>query len=83
MPQNYKDNILQVYNSLPKQMQEEVWDFMQYLVNKLNNENIDLVANKKDSNQKKKRQIGYFPKGTFVLTEDFDAPLDCFNEYMQ
>jgi len=34
-----------------------------------------------ETKEKQKRQFGYFPKGTFILSDDFDAPLDCFKEY--
>ena len=30
----------------------------------------------------KEREIGFFPKGTFILSDDFDAPLGDFTEYM-
>jgi len=75
--------ILQTYNSLPFKLQEEAWLFMQFLLNQSKNE-VPQIASKQAVNgtEKRKRQIGYFPKGTFVLAPDFDAPLDDFKEYM-
>ncbi len=77
---NYlNDNIiLHTYNSLPNQHQEEVRLFMQFLLNK----SVLESKNEASNQMKKKRKIGYFPKGTFILSEDFDAPLEEFNEYM-
>ncbi len=73
--------VLQIFHTLPMQFQTEVVNFMQYLVYKAN----FIVDNQetKEENILTKRQFGYFPKGTFLMTEDFDAPLDCFKEYMQ
>lgn len=65
-----------------------------YFLNFFNDENIKtkffqfieiIESEKKHDNTKKEkieRQLGFFPKGTFILADDFDAPLDCFNEYM-
>lgn len=33
-------------------------------------------------NIKKKRKLGVFPEGTFVMSDDFNEPLDDFKEYM-
>lgn len=56
-------------HSLPKSLQEEVADFVALL--------------KKKSKRKpklKEREFG-FAKGKIELSDDFDAPLDEFNEY--
>jgi len=71
-------SILQIFHNLPVQYREEAINFMQFLVYKYEQEKN--IGN--ETNEMKKRQIGYFPKGTFVLADDFDAPLDDFKEYM-
>jgi hypothetical protein len=72
-------SILQTFQNLPLQYKEEALNFMQFLVYKYEQEKI--AGN--ETNDKKKRQIGYFPKGSFVLSDDFDAPLDCFKDNIQ
>jgi len=49
-----------------------------------NDENgIHYILNKKKiANEPEKRRIGYFPKGSFVMSDDFNEPLEDFNEYM-
>ena len=57
-------------NSLPKDLREQVADFVEFL--------------KKKSRTKSKlrmREFG-FAKGKIKLSDDFDAPLDEFKNYM-
>jgi len=73
--------LLQTYYSLPSKFQEDALIFMQFLLSKFKLETEIEHTNK--STEKKKRKFGYFPQGTFIMSEDFDAPLDCFKEYMK
>ncbi len=57
-------------NSLPLEMRSEVADFIAFLKNKV-----------KNSPSLKEREFG-FAKGEFSMSDDFDAPLDEFKEYM-
>lgn len=62
--------LLQI-NSLPKELQKEVFDFIERLKKKT-----------KPSQRKKERTFGY-AKGFFTLKENFDAPLEDFKEYSE
>ena len=57
-------------NSLPFEMRAEVADFIAFLKNKVKNEN-----------NIKEREFG-FAKGKISISDDFDAPLDDFNDYI-
>jgi len=71
-------SILQTFHNLPLQYKEEALNFMQFLLYKYEKE-----KNKKnETKENQKRKFGYFPKGSFIMSDDFDAPLDCFKEYM-
>jgi len=83
MLQYSENQIIQTFQALPAQLQTEVWNFMQFLVFKSKNEEFESENKKPETQQKKKRQFGYFPNGTFKMTDDFDAPLECFNDYMR
>jgi len=72
-------SILQTFQNLPPQYKEEALNFMQFLVYKYEQEKNSMEKSK----DKEKRKFGFFPKGTFIMSDDFDAPLDCFKEYMQ
>ena len=41
-----------------------------------------LLTKEVGQSKNKEREIGFFPKGTFILSDDFDAPLGDFTEYM-
>ena len=57
-------------NSLPENLKMEVFDFVDFLLEK----------NKK---KKKKHSLKFgCLKGTFKMSEDFDEPLEHFKEYM-
>jgi hypothetical protein len=65
---------LQLYNeilTLPISLQKEVEDFVQFLKYKYDNKP-----------QPKQRVFGS-AKGFFKMSDDFDEPLDDFNEYME
>ncbi len=64
---------LQLYiqiNSLPKDLKIEVYDFVEFLRQKL-----------KSKKNIKERKFGY-AKGFFKMKPDFDEPLQDFKEYM-
>ena len=75
--------LIQTFNSLPGKLQEEAWDFMQFLLFKYEQESKKKPEKKTGKNIKSKRQFGYFPKGSFEMSDDFDASLECFKEYMK
>lgn len=56
---------------LPKNLREEVSDYVDFLVNKYIGQ----------ETSKKPLKFGMM-KGTFQISEDFDAPLDDFKDYM-
>lgn len=57
-------------NTLPKNLRNEVADFIDFLKKKY-----------KITAKVKNREFG-FAKGKIVISDDFDAPLDEFNNYM-
>lgn len=57
-------------NSLPKTLRDEVADFVEFLKQK-----------SKTKSNLKTREFGY-AKGKIKLADDFDEPLDEFNNYM-
>jgi len=57
-------------NTLSPSMIKEVDNFVEFL-----------MAKKKEKNKIKERKFGC-AKGLLVMHNDFDAPLDDFNEYM-
>lgn len=66
--------ILSRIKQLPDEYQNEVLNFAEFLFNKIKNEN-----NKK----LRKSRGGYGShKGDYIMSEDFDAPLEDFKDYM-
>jgi predicted CopG family antitoxin len=66
-------NSLSIYTkleSLPKDLKQEVSDF------------IDFLVQKKSGKKRKITPIFGSAKGKIKMAPDFDAPLDDFNEYM-
>lgn len=57
-------------SQLPKNLQEEVMDF------------IDFLTNKKNRDKTPKKPKFGSAKGMFEMSPDFDDPLDDFKEYM-
>jgi len=57
-------------NSLPKTLRDEVADFVKFLKKK-----------SKTKSKLKTREFGY-AKGKIKLSDDFDEPLDEFNNYV-
>lgn len=58
------------FSQLPANLQQEVMDFIDFLLKR-----------SKGQKNKPKPEFGS-GKGMFVMKEDFDVPLDDFNEYM-
>jgi hypothetical protein len=67
--------ILEYLHKLPDSLQQEVLHYTQFLLE---------THTKSTSPPRKKRQAGFL-KGTFVLplAEDFNEPLEDFQEYME
>ena len=64
--------LLDEFHSLPPEKQAEVIDFIGYLKSKIQSQP-----------QKDKTRGSYGSlKGTFKMSDDFDEPLEDFNEYM-
>ena len=57
-------------NSLPKDLKQEVFDFIEFLKQK-----------RKSIKNIKERKFGYV-KGYFKIKPDFDEPIEDFKEYM-
>ena len=58
------------FNTLPENLKTEISDYMEYLIQK-----------HKPKKSKKHPQPGCM-KGTFVMHDDFDEPLEDFKDYM-
>ncbi len=73
------------YNQLPETLKRELNAFLEYLVFKYQIENKKAVpgkdGNKKPLTKKAAPKAGFL-KGTFVMSPDFDEPLEDFKEYM-
>ncbi|MEZ4744790.1 MAG: DUF2281 domain-containing protein [Calditrichia bacterium] len=63
--------LLNQISTLPEELKKEVADFVEFLQKKAHSHE-----------QIKERQFGY-AKDFFQMSDDFDEPLDDFNEYMQ
>ncbi len=64
--------IVKEISLLPESFKKELLDFIDYL--KTKNKKVEVV--------KKKRLEFGCAKGTFVMSSDFDEPLEDFKEYM-
>ena len=65
--------ILKELSLLPESLKIEVLDFIEFL--KTKRKRVEVAATKK------RRVFGY-AKGTFVMSPDFDEPLEDFKDYM-
>ncbi|UCH98543.1 MAG: DUF2281 domain-containing protein [Candidatus Aminicenantes bacterium] len=78
--------ILNKYISLPEKLQEEVEDFIDFLVFKQQRQEKSLqegIARKKESNKRKKKKSNFgSARGLIVIKSDFDQPIEDFKEYM-
>ena len=68
--------ILKQLNQLPENRKMEVLDFIGYLVFK------EKTVEKPVVKAVEKRPVFGSAKGTFVMSPDFDEPLEDFKEYM-
>lgn len=66
-----EQQIINQLHLMPESLKKEVLDFIGYLLNKYSSENA----------VKKIPQFGS-AKGKYSLSDDFDVPLEDFNEYM-
>ena len=68
-----QDQYIQL-SSLPEDVRKQVMDFIEFLMNR--------KQEKPNDSTPKKRPIGLM-KGKIRMSDDFDAPLDDFKEYME
>ncbi|MCH8318415.1 MAG: DUF2281 domain-containing protein [Bacteroidetes bacterium] len=69
------------YNTLPKNIQQEVTDFIEFLVEKYHKQVQVNVPEKEKKPKKRKSNFGS-AKGLIFMSEDFDEPLEDFKDYM-
>ena len=62
---------------LSSKYQEELFLYADYLLTKSKKENLE-----KEKNVQRKPKFGCMKGLVVYMTDDFDAPLECFNEYM-
>ena len=78
--------ILNKYISLPGKLQEEVEDFIDFLVFKQQRQEKSFqedIARKKEGNKRKKKKSNFgSARGLIVIKSDFDQPIEDFKEYM-
>ena len=65
--------ILNKYITLPERLQEEVVDFIDFLM---------FMQQRQDGKRKKKESNFGSARGLIVIKNDFDQPLEDFKEYM-
>jgi uncharacterized protein DUF2281 len=73
---------LKQYHQLPEALKQELLEFLEYLVFKYQFESRQKKAGKKPSPAKSSPKAGFL-KGTFVMSPDFDEPLEDFKEYTE
>lgn len=66
---------------MPENVKIELWTYFEYLLFKYQIPK-NAANGKKEASQLKKTPKAGFLKGTFVMGEDFDEPLEDFKEYM-
>lgn len=66
-----ESTILSKFNTLPETLKKEVLDFMDFLIQK------------KQNDSDNKHPVSGCMKGTFKMKVDFDEPLEDFQEYMK
>ncbi len=78
--------ILDKYISLPEKFQEEVADFIDFLMFKQQRQEKSpaegISGRKKDGKRNKKKSNFGSARGLIVIKSDFDQPLEDFKEYM-
>ena len=76
---NYYNTLFTNLQRLSPTLQEQVLDYVQYLVSKYNKTQ-DTKDNTSATNQKPYREFGKF-KGKIIVPPDFNEPLDDFKDY--
>ncbi len=71
------------FNNLPEGIKQEILSFAEYLVLKYEAKTTTQVSVEKKQKPVPKPLKAGFLKGTFILADDFDAPLEDFKAYMQ
>lgn len=75
-------SIVQKLQSLPINLQEEVIDFIEFLLTKYKiNEKLQKNGSEPEKKGKRKSNLGS-AKGLIVMADDFDEPLEDFKDYM-
>jgi len=73
-----QDQYIQL-SSLPEDVHKQVLDFIAFLMER--HQNMPASEEEFEAPQIKKRPIGLM-KGQIRMSDDFDAPLDVFKDYM-
>lgn len=69
--------IFNEYQLLPKDLQQQVSDYIEFLMKK------HKTSKKEDFNNKKKKKSNFgSAKGLIIMSEDFDDPIEEFKPYM-
>ena len=74
--------LIQQLSQMPEGMKKELFVFVEYLIFKYKTPPSSATAAKADGKNGKKPLKAGFLKGTFLLADDFDEPLEDFKEYM-
>ena len=69
------NTLLQKYNHLPSELRKEVADFIEFLLHKYQQKQTTVLSTKRPSN------FGS-AKGLITMSDDFNEPLEEFQEYM-
>jgi hypothetical protein len=70
------------FSKMPESVKRELLTFFDLLINK-HNLQIPVKNGKDATTPSQKSPKAGFLKGTFVMADDFDAPLDDFKEYIE
>lgn len=73
--------LLQTYNSLPDSLKKEVEHYLEFLAQKVSSPENSVLESKVEYVKKERGGYGVL-KGKIKMSDDFDAPLDEFKEYM-
>jgi hypothetical protein len=78
--------ILDKYISLPEKLQEEVADFIDFLMFKQQRQeksHQEGIPGRKEGNKRRKKKSNFgSARGLIVIKSDFDQPIEDFKEYM-
>lgn len=74
--------LIQQLSQMPEGMKKELFVFVKYLIFKYKTPPPAAVVAKANGKNGKKPLKAGFLKGTFILADDFDAPLEDFKDYM-